>query len=112
MPQFRWTATGRQDFALVVRWYRHNREPVVAIRVAAAIRATIRRAAAQPLLYPWAGSIYPELADQPQTIRRILTHPAHHIIFYRYDATAAQITILHIRGSGQLPPMLDERATA
>jgi plasmid stabilization system protein ParE len=108
VARVRWTAVARQDFVSLVRWYRLNRDPVVATRVAASVMAAVRRAAARPLLYSWVGSIHSELADQPTTVRRIVAQPPQHTIYYHYDATAGEVNILHIRGPGQDLPRSDQ----
>ncbi|MBI3971153.1 MAG: type II toxin-antitoxin system RelE/ParE family toxin [Chloroflexi bacterium] len=108
MARFRWSAAARHQLDALLDWHERQRGPEQAARLAADIRQAVRRAAARPELYPWVGSIHAELSSLPRSIRRVLTRPSHHAIYYRYDAADGWISILQIRGSRQLPPSADE----
>jgi hypothetical protein len=64
----------------------------------------------QPEGNAWVGSVHTELADQPRTIRRVVTRPPRHVVYYRHDPAGERIEILAIRGSGRRSPTAAELA--
>jgi plasmid stabilization system protein ParE len=104
----RWSTAALHRFEAILEWQEQNRGTDQAARVAADIRSAVRAASSAPDLYPWVGSIFQDLADLPHAFRRVLTRPAHHAVYYRYDAHEDGISILDIRGSGQRQPAPDD----
>jgi hypothetical protein len=75
------------------------------MRVALNVLDAARRAGRYPEAFPWVGSVYPQLADVPRQVRRVLTKDRRHVVYYWYQRDAQEVVVLSVRGSGQLPPL-------
>lgn len=89
-------------------WLERHRGPEHTARTAASIEQAIMRAAENPELYVWVGSIHQVLTGLPRSVRRVLTRRPRYAVYYRYAAAADEIQILSIRGGGQLSPTAEE----
>ena len=110
MAQARWATPALPDLTAILQWLDENAPPTMAARVAAEITEAAQWSAQHPEASAWVGSVYPQLADVPRSVRRVLTRSRRHVIYYRYRAGLEQVEILCIRGAGQLPPTPDEIA--
>ena len=109
MRRVRWTQTAQRELDSLLEWWERHRGPEQAGRVAVSVAEAIRRAAENPELFAWVGSLHEVLEPLPRNVRRVLTRPPRYAIYYRHVVVAAdEIQILCIRGGGQLPPSGDE----
>jgi plasmid stabilization system protein ParE len=108
MARVRWGSLAERDLSLLLDWLERHRGPARAAEATIAIAQAVARAAENPELYAWVGSIHASLAAAPKSVRRVMAGRSRHVIYYRWLADRDEIQILCIRGGAQRAPTVEE----